>query len=150
MNLSGIFIVMKEIPAVIHPHVSSRIEVTLLWPVLIHRWARLQWERWVGNPITMSPHRIRIQNLYCSYFTERYQGTRKYINKDIWIPTHYKQTKTLSENTEQWYRIIEYNVEQKWQWNDFVHIVVYATGLICNGPPGRHRTQRGRHCSETI
>ena len=43
---------------------------------------------------------------------------RKYINKDIWIPTHYKQTKTLSENTKQWYKIIEYNVERKWQWND--------------------------------
>ena len=62
--------------------------------------------------------RIRIRNLYCPYFTEKHQGTRKYINKDIWIPTHYKQTKTLSENTKQWYKIIEYNVERKWQWND--------------------------------
>ena len=61
---------------------------------------------------------IRIRNLYCPYFTEKHQGTRKYINKDIWIPTHYKQTKTLSENTKQWYKIIEYNVERKWQWND--------------------------------
>ena len=59
-----------------------------------------------------------IQNLYCPYFTEKHQGTRKYINKYIWIPTHYKQTKTLSENTKQWYKIIEYNVERKWQWND--------------------------------
>ena len=62
---------------------------------------------------------IRIRNLYCPYFTEKHQGTRKYINKDIWIPTHYKQTKTLSENTKQWYKIIEYNVKEKWQWNDF-------------------------------
>ena len=62
--------------------------------------------------------RIRIRNLYYPYFTEKHQGTRKYINKDIWIPTHYKQTKTLSENTKQWYKIIEYNVERKWQWND--------------------------------
>ena len=62
--------------------------------------------------------RIRIRNLHCPYFTEKHQGTRKYINKEIWIPTHYKQTKTLSENTKQWYKIIEYNVEQKWQWND--------------------------------
>ena len=62
--------------------------------------------------------RIRIRNLYCPYFTEKHQGTRKYINKDIWIPTHYKQTKILSENTKQWYKIIDYNVERKWQWND--------------------------------
>ena len=52
-------------------------------------------------------------NLHCPYFTERHQGTNKYINKDIWIQTHYKQTKTLSENIKQWYKIIRCNVEQK-------------------------------------
>ena len=71
--------------------------------------------RW---PVRVKSYRIRIRNLYCPYFTEKHQGTRKYINKDIWTPTHYKQTKTLSENTKQWYKIIEYNVERKWQWND--------------------------------
>ena len=94
--------------------------------------------------------RIRIRNLYCPYFAEKYRGTRKYINEDIWIPTHYKQTKTLSENTKQWCKIIKYTVEQKLQWNDFVHIMTYATGHSCNNTPGRHRTRRGRHCSETI
>ena len=37
--------------------------------------------------------KYEIRNLYCPYFTEKHQGTRKYINKDIWIPTYYKQTK---------------------------------------------------------
>ena len=60
----------------------------------------------VGVGVTWIRIRIRIRNLYCPYFTEKHQGTRKYINKDIWIPTHYKQTKTLSENTKQWYKII--------------------------------------------
>ena len=37
----------------------------------------------------------------------------KYSNKDIWIQTHYKQTKTLIKYIKQWYKIIKYNVEQK-------------------------------------
>ena len=39
----------------------------------------------------------------------------KDINKDMWMQPHYKQNKTLSENTKQCYKIIKYNVEQKWQ-----------------------------------
>ena len=99
------------------------------------------------------------------YFTEKHQGTRKYINKYIWIQTHYKQSKTLDENIKQWYKIIEYNVEQKWHWNDRDDIDWGRTAAVrfssclytqwympetiavhgCNNPPGRHRTRRGRH-----
>ena len=68
----------------------------------------------------------------------------------IYIYQHYKQNKTLSENTKQRYRIIKYTVEQKWQWNDFVHTVAYATDHGFNNPFERHRTRRGRNCSEQI
>ena len=93
--------------------------------------------------------RIRIRNLYCPYFTGKHQGTRKYINKDIWVPTHYKQTKTLSEYKamlqNHW---IQYRTKMTMTW--LAHIVAYTTGHSCNNPPEGHRTRRGRHCSETI
>ena len=75
--------------------------------------------------------------------TGTHQCTRKSINKDIWIPTHYKQTKTLSENTKQSYKIIKYNAEQKWKWNDFVHIVEYATNHSCDNPPEDTEPDKG-------
>ena len=38
--------------------------------------------------------------IFIARISQKHQGKGKYINKDIWIPTHYKQIKTLSENTE--------------------------------------------------
>ena len=87
--------------------------------------------------------RIRIRNLYCPYLTEKHQGTRKYINKDIWIPTHYKQTKTLSENTKQWYKIIEYNVERKWQWNDLYTLWYIPQAIAAIIHPGDTEPDEG-------
>ena len=43
---------------------------------------------WMKNIIFVTPQllnslRIWIWNMYCPYFTEKHQGTRKYINKDF-------------------------------------------------------------------
>ena len=93
--------------------------------------------------------RIRIRNLYCPYFTEKHQGTRKYTNKDIWTPTRYKQTKKLRENTKQCYNIIKYNVEQN---DDEMALLIswHMPQTIAAIILGRHRTRRWRQCSETI
>ena len=115
----------------------------------IYFWAGVGFNTEMLSPVIYTI-RIRIRNLYCPYFTEKHQGTRKYINKDIWIPTHYKQTKKLSENTKQWYKIIEIQCRTKMTMKWLVHIVAYTTGHSCNNPPGGHRTRRGCHCSETI
>ena len=54
----------------------------------------------------------------------------------IWIPTHYKQTKTLSENTKQWYKFIKYcNIPRVCAWGNktwgvILHDVLQFGGMV--------------------